>query len=229
MPRPTTGHGWPARGPIGRLCGRMAIPIAPADTLALHQIALACQHDDVVIKLIMHKATPGVNDPVLSQPQFCLVSGLDMVATNNLLARHQFESDEIGGRHIKGATRLFSIPKAWQGRLISDAIQRQQFPIARAVEIADVVARLAAKNGWLQHWAKALEARRPLIPGFAVVAWLNDCYDAYLVEGDQKTGLPILSSIPKRFLPHPYLMLPLSAPFIDVWQKCLAILDSERT
>ena len=100
---------------------------------------------------------------------------------------------------------------------------------AKVVEAAKIAA-LATKGGWVEHWARALDANRSLVTAFMVVAWSNDCYDAQVINGDA-SALPDFSSVPnmrRRFFKHPFLVLPHKDLFVDVWKKCVAILASEQ-
>src|SRR5580692_8961854 len=124
--------------------------------------------------MIMHQALK-VNDPVLTQPNFCSVTGLTNVMVNNLVQRDLFEPDEIGGQKIKGV-RLFSRKKAYEGRIIGELV-KQEIPLSIAAKIS----RLATKGGWLEHWERSLDANRPFIPAFMVVTWSKDSYDAQII------------------------------------------------
>lgn len=171
-----------------------------------------------------------VKAPILSQPQFCTAADADMVTVNNWIARGVLQPTEIGGRQIK-FTRLFSVTKAYEGRIISELVRHDKIGPADASKVVEAaeVAALAQKGGWVEHWARALSAGRPFIPAFTVVAWLNDCFDAQVINGDKK-GWPDFSSASgmRRFFDHPFLILPSSGLFVDVWHKCVALLDNER-
>jgi hypothetical protein len=172
----------------------------------------------------MKKAALDIEQPILTQLQFCQAAGIDMVMANNLVARRILLPSEIGGRHIKG-TRLYSISKAYEGRIISETATHHKVPLADAAAIA----RLATQGGYIEHWARALDADRPLIPAFMVVAWSKGCYDKQIINGD-KSGWPDFSSVPnlrRRFFRHPFMVLPLLDFFVDVRQKCLAMLTSD--
>jgi hypothetical protein len=179
----------------------------------------------VIIKWIMSRHGVDIKQPILSQPQFCQAAGMNMVMANNLVARRILLPSEIGGRHIKG-TRLYSISKAYEGRIISETATHHKVPLADAAAIG----RLATEGGYIEHWARALDANKPLIAAFMVVAWSKGCYDAQVINGD-KSGLPNFASLPtvrRRFFKHPVLVLPLSELFVDVWRKCMAMLSSEQ-
>lgn len=154
-----------------------------------------------------------------------------MLTANNWVARKVLEPTEIGGRQIKG-TRLYSISKAFEGRIIIELVKHQKIgpgDAAKVVEAAQIAA-LATKGGWVEHWARALDANRSLVTAFMVVAWSNDCYDAQVINGDA-SALPDFSSVPnmrRRFFKHPFLVLPHKDLFVDVWKKCVAILASEQ-
>ncbi len=169
-----------------------------------------------------------VKAPILSQPQFCLAADVDMLTANNWVARKVLEPTEIGGRQIKG-TRLYSISKAYEGRIISELVKQRIGPADAAKALAKI-ATLATKGGWIEHWARALDANRSLVTAFMVVACSNDCYDAQVINSDT-SGWPDFSSVPnmrRRFFKHPFLVLPHKDLFVDVWQKCVAMLSSEQ-
>jgi hypothetical protein len=172
-----------------------------------------------------------VKAPILSQPQFCFAADVDMLTANNWVARKVLQPTEIGGRQIKG-TRLYSITKAFEGRIIIELVKHQKIgpgDAAKAVEAAKIAA-LATKGGWVEHWARALDANRSLVAAFMVVACSNDCYDAQVINGNA-SGWPDFSSVPnmrRRFFKHPFLVLPHKDLFVDVWKKCVAMLASEQ-
>jgi hypothetical protein len=174
----------------------------------------------------MRRGGVDIKQPILSQPQFCRAAGIDMVMANNLVARRILLPTEIGGRHIKG-TRLYSISKAYEGRIISETATHHKVPLADAAAIG----RLATEGGYIEHWARALDADKPLIAAFMVVAWSKGCYDKQIISADEKTAWPDFSSVPNmrsRFFRHPFLVLPLVDFFEDVRKKCLAMLSSEQ-
>jgi hypothetical protein len=173
----------------------------------------------------MKKAALDIEQPILSQPQFCQAAGIDMVMANNLVARRILLPSEIGGRHIKG-TRLYSISKAYEGRIISETATHHKVPLADAAAIG----QLGTAGGYIEHWARALDADRPLIPAFMVVAWSKGCYDKQIISADEQTGWPDFASVPnmrRRFFRHPFMVLPLLDFFVDVRQKCLAMLTAD--
>jgi len=64
-----------------------------------------------------------------------------------------------------------------------------------------------------------------------IVAWSNDCYDAQVINGDDKTGWPDFASVPdirRRFFKHPFLILPHKDLFVDVWRKCMTMLAADQ-
>jgi hypothetical protein len=165
-----------------------------------------------------------IKEPILSQPQFCMAADVDMVTANNWVARKVFLPSEIGGRQIKG-TRLYSVQKAYEGRIISELVKHHKILPGDAANIA----ALATKGGFIEHWARALDANRKFVAAVMVVAWSNDCYDAHVVDAD-KNGWPKFKSIPdarRRFSAHPFLVVPLSKLFVDVRQNCLAMLEED--
>ena len=182
------------------------------------------------MKVIKPKHAVDVKAPILSQPQFCLAAGVDMATANNWIARKILEPTEIGGRQIKG-TRLYSIAKAFEGRIIGELVQQRIGP-ADAVQghVGARIAALATKGGWVEHWARALEANRPYVTGCIVLAWSKGCYDGQWINGDD-AGWPDFSSVPnlqRRFFDHPFLVLPVTSLFIDVWRKCMTMLSVEQ-
>jgi hypothetical protein len=175
----------------------------------------------------MKPPSTDVKAPILSQPQFCEAVGVDMLTVNNWVARKVLEPTEIGGRQIKG-TRLYSIAKAFEGRIISELVKQGVGP-AQASEGLAKIAELATKGGWIEHWARALDAKRPFVTAFMLLTWSKGCYDAQLINGDE-SGLPdfAVPNLRRRFFKHPFLVMPLSDLFVDVWQKCVAMLSSEQ-
>jgi len=166
--------------------------------------------------------------PILTQHRYSFVAKFDSVTTNNLVARQIVLPDKVVAGRGKG-TRLFTPLNAWQGRLISESVNHHKMPLADAAEIARVAFRLAEKGGWIEHWARNLNANRPCLAAYLVVTWTNSCYDAELAGAD-KAGRPDFSS-PKmaRFLKQPFIVLPVYHLFEDVWQKCAAMLAKEDT
>ena len=166
-----------------------------------------------------------IDQPILTQPQFCAGSGVPTTLANNLAQRNIFLADKVMG----GRVRLWSILSTWEGRILSEAVERHKKPLADAAEIAEVARRLAEKGGVAHHWARSLEASQPLIPAFLIMAWSGNCYDAQVIRGD-KSGWPDFSAVKSmetRFLPHPFLIVPLSTLFEDVWRKCTAMLTED--
>ncbi len=164
-----------------------------------------------------------VKQPLLSQPQFCLVANVDMMTANNWVARHILEPTEIGGRQIKG-TRLYSISKAYEGRIIGELVKRHKIPPSDAAKIAE----LATKGGFIEHWARALQSKGKRFIAYMAVAWSDDCYASQMVSGD-KNGLPEFSiEEMKDFFDHTFIMLPLTAIFVDVYEKSLTMLKADQ-
>jgi hypothetical protein len=180
----------------------------------------------------MKRETLPVKAAILTQPQYCLAADTDMVTANNFIARGIVRPSQVGARQVKN-TRRFSIQDGYEGRVLTELIRHQQIGPADAAKLfmAAKVKALASKGGWIEHWARALDAERAFIPAFLVAAWVDDCYDAEIVGANQKSGWPDFSSDPKlrRFLKHPFLVLPLTEIFIDVRKKCLAMLAPDTT
>lgn len=166
---------------------------------------------------------------VLTQPQFCTAVGTDMITVNNWIARDIVRPTQVGARQAKG-TRRYSIADAYQGRILNEVIRHHKIGPADAAKLYDAarIAALAKKGGWVEHWARALDENRAFVTSFMVVAWINDCYDAQVVNGD-KDGWPDFSSAPntRRFLKHPFLLLPSTGIFLDVREKCLTMLAGD--
>jgi hypothetical protein len=182
------------------------------------------------MKSMKHKDAVDVNAPVLSQPQFCLAAGVDMATANNWVARKILEPTEIGGRQIKG-TRLYSIGKTFEGRVIGELVQQRLGPVVALEGLlkAANVAKLATKGGWVEHWARALEQNRPSVTGFIILVWSKDSYDGQWVNAED-SGWPDFSSVPnlrRRFLDHPFTVLPVTTLFKDVWHKCMTMLAAD--
>lgn len=171
----------------------------------------------------MRQAAINVKHPILSQTQFCAVVGADMVTVNNWVARKVLTPTEIGGRQIKG-TRLYSMSSAYAGRIIAELVRHHKIPPSDAAMIAE----LATKGGWIEHWARALEGKGKFVPAYMLVAWRDDCYESQIVNGD-KDDLPDLSvKEAKPFLGHPFIVLPLTTLFFDVFSKCKEMLMPEK-
>lgn len=166
-----------------------------------------------------------IDEPVLTQRQFCAGAGIPATLADNLAQRKIFLPDKVLG----GRVRLWSILSTWQGRILGEAVERHKKPLADAAEIAEVARRLAVKGGLPHHWARSLEANRPFVPAFLIMAWSGNCYDAQVIRGD-KRGWPDFSAVKDmetRFLPHPFLIVPLSTLLEDVWRKCTAMLTED--
>jgi hypothetical protein len=195
----------------------------------IHSESPCDYRDNVVITVIMAQPPLQVNAAIFTQQQFCSATGLTMVMTNNLMARDLLSSDKIAGRYIKGATRLWSFETMPVGRIISDLTTDHKIPLGEAAEIGKQAVSLAKKGGYFDHWARALDRGRPFVSAFLVVARFNDCYDAQIINRD-KERRPDFSSAPnmRRFFKRPFLILPLSDIFEDVWRKARAILAAEH-
>jgi hypothetical protein len=159
-----------------------------------------------------------VKRPILTQPQFCAVAGIDMVTANNWVARNVLSPSQVGERQVKG-TRLYSLSRAYEGRIISELVRLQKIQPSDAAKVAE----LATKGGWIEHWARALEGKGKFVTAYMVVAWADDCYDSQIINGD-KDGLPDFSvKEMKRFLGGAFIVLPLTTIFTDVYKRYLAI------
>ena len=163
-----------------------------------------------------------VKEPVLSQVQFCEVAGIDMRTANNWVARKVVTPSEIGGRQIKG-TRLYSVTKAFQGRLIGELVNYHRIPPSDAAKIAEKV----TEAGWIRHWTDAFERGGSGISSFMLVAWVNGRIAYQQVAGNASTGFPDFSSVKKDdiegFFDHPFIVLPLSRLYREVYEKCREI------
>jgi hypothetical protein len=176
---------------------------------------------------LVKKTTPGIHEPILTQRQYSALTGFDPVTTNNLIARGILPVDEVVPGRGRGV-RLFTRLRAWEGRIVNESVTHHKMPLADAAKIAEVATRLATKGGWLDHWARALSEGRPFVAAFMAVTWSNDCYDAQLFDGN-KAGEPDFSSPDvARFLTHPFMIVPLSALFEDVWKKSMAMLSADK-
>jgi hypothetical protein len=169
-----------------------------------------------------------VKQPLLSQPQFCLAAGIDMITANNWVARHVLLPSEIGGRQIKG-TRLYSVTKAFEGKLIGELVTFHKIPPSEAAKVAEKV----VGAGWVGHWTKAFLRGGPYIQSFMVVAWIGGRLAYQQISGDPATGRPDFSSVKAEdvdyFLEHPFIVLPLSQLYLEVFNKCSAILYGSNT
>ena len=177
---------------------------------------------------LVKKTTPGIHEPILTQRQYSVLTGFDPVTTNNLVARNILPVDEVVPGRGRGV-RLFTRLRAWEGRNVNESVTHHKMPLADAAEIAKVATRLATKGGWLDHWARALTEGRPVDAKFMVVTWgADNCYDAQLIDGN-KAGEPDFSSPEAaRFLTHPFMVLPLSTLFEDVWKRSMGMLSADQ-
>ena len=173
------------------------------------------------------KSAPFVNDPILTQRQYSVITGLDSVLTNNLIARNILEVDRVVAGRGRG-TRLFTPLTAWEGRILNEAVNHHKMPLADAATIAQVAGRLATKGNWIDHWARNLSEGRPFVAAFMLVTWAVDCYDARIIAADKVGGPDFSSPDAARFLAHPFLVVPLSAFFEDVWKKSMVMLSADR-
>ncbi len=170
-------------------------------------------------RVTMIPGTIDVKRPILSQPQFCAVAGIDMVTANNWVARNVLSPSQVGERQVKG-TRRYSLSRAYEGRIISELVRLQKIQPSDATKIAE----LATKGGWIEHWARAIEGKGKFVTAYMVVAWANDCYESQIIDGD-KDGLPDFSDKElKRFLGNAFVVLPLTTIFMDAYKKYLAVL-----
>jgi hypothetical protein len=160
-----------------------------------------------------------INLPILSQPQFCLAAGIDMTTANNWVAREILLPTQTGGPRIKG-TRLYSVSRAYQGRILGELV-RNKIPPSDAAKIAE----LATRDERIEHWARSLEANRPFRAAFMIVTWADDCYESQIIDGD-KNGLPVFACLSrKRLASLLFIVVPLTSLFITVFKKCLAMLE----
>jgi hypothetical protein len=146
-----------------------------------------------------------------------------MTTANNWVARKVLPPTEIGGRQIKG-TRLYSVTKAFQGKLIGELVKYHKIPPSDAAKVAEEV----VGAGWIGHWTRAFESGGRYIPSFILVAWKNGRVAYKQIKGDAVSGRPDFSSVPASdvdcFLDHPCIVLPLSQLYLDVFNKCSEIL-----
>jgi hypothetical protein len=174
------------------------------------------------------KLAPFVYEPILPQRGYSLVSRLDPVLTNNLIARNILEADQVVPGRGRG-TRLFTPFSAWEGRILNEAVTHHKMPLADAAKIAQAAGRLAREGKWVDNWARALSEGRHPVHAFMLVTWADDCYDAQIIAADNKTGGPDFSSQnAARFLAHPFMTIPVSNFFVDVWNKSKAMLAADQ-
>jgi hypothetical protein len=177
---------------------------------------------------LVRKSTPGIHEPILTQRQYSALTGFDPVTTNNLIARDILPVDEVVPGRGRGV-RLFTRLRAWEGRIVNESVTHHKMPLADAAKIAEVASRLATKGGWLDHWARALSEGRPFVATYLAVTWgADNCYDAQIIDGN-KAGEPDFSSSEvARFLTHPFMVVPLSTLFEDVWKKSMVMLSADQ-
>ena len=176
---------------------------------------------------MIRKLPFSVKDPLLSQPQFCDAAGIDMTTANNWVARGVLLPTEIGGRQIKG-TRLYSITKAFEGKLIGELVKYHKIPPSDAAKVAEKV----VGAGWIGHWTRAFESDGRYIPSFMLVAWINGRVAYQQIAGDPSYGRPNFSSVEASdvdyLFEHPFIVLPLSQLYLAVFKKCSAILSGQN-
>lgn len=175
---------------------------------------------------MIRKLPISVKAPALSQPQFCDAAGIDMTTANNWVARRILLPTEIGGRQIKG-TRLYSVTKAFEAKLIGELVKYHKIPPSDAAKVAAKV----VEAGWLGHWTRAFESGGPYIASFMLVAWINNRLAYQQIAGDD-SGRPNFSSVKAddvdHFLKHPFIVLPLSELYWEVFSKCFEILSGSK-
>ena len=151
-----------------------------------------------------------VDNARLSQTEFCEATGLDMATVNNYVARGILTPTEIGGRQVKG-TRLYSMSKTYEGRIIAELVQHK-IPPSDAAKIASVA-------------TDVVFAWRP--DPYMVVAWLNGRLSCQMIS--DKKGQPDFSNKAiVRFLSHPFIVLPITNILSDVLDKCFSVLRSRK-
>jgi hypothetical protein len=173
------------------------------------------------------KHAPFVNEPILTQRKYSVITGLDAVLTNNLIARSLVEVDTVVAGRGRG-TRLFTPLKAWEGRILNEAVKHHKLPFPEAISVAQVAVRLARDGKWIDHWARNLSEGRPFAAAFMLVTWGDDCYDAKIVAADKVGGPDFSSPDSARFLTHPFMTIPVSDFFVDVWNKSKAMVTPEK-
>jgi hypothetical protein len=167
--------------------------------------------------------------PILNQRLYSSVAGFDPVMTNNLIARNILQVDEVVEGRGRGERR-FTPFRAWEGRILNESFTNDKMALADAAKIAEVGCRLARTGGYVDHWAGHLNEGNSFIAGFMIWAWSDGhSYDAQLISGD-KQGWPDFSSAKdmRRFFARPFLIVPLSDLFADVWQKCVTMLAANE-
>jgi hypothetical protein len=174
----------------------------------------------------MGNNTVDYDTPVLNLRDYCAAAGLDVVTANNFINRGFISVDEVVSGRGRGF-RKFSVSNAWRGRIMVTSAEHGKMPLADAAEIARLADRLARKEQWMQQWSRALQLGHPVVTGFLAVTWSDDCYDAEIIPGG-KGGWPDFSDERSRFLSQPFLLLPLSELFEDVWKKSVALLRDIR-
>lgn len=187
------------------------------------RLLIIFRYDDNHMTMKVERLGFGVKEPVLSQTQFCEIAGIDMGTANNWVARKVLTPTEIGGRQIKG-TRLYSVAKAFQGRLIGELVNYHKVPPSDAAKVAEKV----ADAGWIGHWTRAFERGGSGISSFMLVAWIGGRVAYQQIAGDASTGYPDFSSVRKDdldcFFEHPFIVLPLSRLYREVYEKSCEIL-----
>jgi hypothetical protein len=62
-----------------------------------------------------------------------------------------------------------------------------------------------------------------------VVTWgADNCYDAQLIDGNEAGEPDFSSPEAARFLTHPFMVVPLSTLFEDVWKKSMVMLSADQ-
>jgi hypothetical protein len=176
---------------------------------------------------LVKKLAPGIYEPILTQRQYSALTRFDPVTTNNLIARGILPVDEVVPGRGRGA-RMFTRLRAWEGRIVNEAVTHHKMPLADAKKIAEAAVRLTTKSGYLGLWARALSKGLPGAAAFLLVTWSDDCYDALIVHGNEAVGPDFSSPEAARFLTHPFMVVPLSALFEDVWKKSEAMLSADQ-
>jgi hypothetical protein len=176
---------------------------------------------------LIEKPVPHIYEPVHTQREYSVLTGLDPVTANNFIARKIVQVAEVVPGRGRG-TRLFTPLSAWEGRILNEAVKHHKMPLGDAAKIAEAATRLATKGGYVDHWARALSEGRPFVPAFMVVTWPNDSYDAQITNRDKGGGPDFSRPKMARFLAHPFMVVPLSALFEDVWEKSMAMLSADQ-